>query len=129
MILVDTSVWIGLFRGEVPPPDVERMDTLLICPPVLQEVMQGIGSEPAAHRIERDLRALRCLADPVSADLYLEAAALYRLFRRKGATIRSANDALIAAIALRHRVPVWHRDRDFDQIARFTALEVMDSLS
>jgi len=128
MILVDTSIWISLFRGELPPPEPDRMETLLICPPVLQEVMQGIATEAAAQRIERDLRALRCLADPLGADLYLEAASLYRLCRRKGAAIRSANDALIAAIALRYRVPVWHRDRDFDQIARFTALEAVASL-
>jgi predicted nucleic acid-binding protein len=34
-------------------------------------------------------------------------------------------DCLIAAIAIEHQVPVWHRDRDFTAIARFTALETV----
>jgi predicted nucleic acid-binding protein len=33
---------------------------------------------------------------------------------------------LIAAIAIENRVPVWHRDRDFNAIARYTALEVFE---
>ncbi len=37
-------------------------------------------------------------------------------------TIRSSTDCLIAAIAIRNGVPVWHRDRDYDVIAKFTAL-------
>jgi predicted nucleic acid-binding protein len=37
-------------------------------------------------------------------------------------------DCLIAAIAIEHRIPVWHRDRDFDAIARYTGLEAMQTL-
>lgn len=32
---------------------------------------------------------------------------------------------VIAAIAIDHDIPVWHRDRDFASIARYTALEVI----
>jgi predicted nucleic acid-binding protein len=35
--------------------------------------------------------------------------------------------SLIAAIALDNRVPIWHRDRDFTAIARFTVLEIIDA--
>jgi predicted nucleic acid-binding protein len=38
-------------------------------------------------------------------------------------TIRSSADCLIAAIAIANSIPVWHRDRDFSAIAKFTALE------
>jgi predicted nucleic acid-binding protein len=57
--------------------------------------------------------------------LYVAAADIYRQGRRRGLTIRSATDCLIAAIAIRNGVPIWHRDRDFEAIASFTALETI----
>jgi predicted nucleic acid-binding protein len=42
--------------------------------------------------------------------------------RIKGYTIRSSLHCLIAAIAIEWQTPVWHKDRDFDTIARFTLL-------
>src|SRR5664279_2088803 len=48
---------------------------------------------------------------------------LYQQCRRKGETVRSPNDCLIAAIAIRVGVSVLHRDRDFDAIARHSRLE------
>ena len=45
--------------------------------------------------------------------------------RRKGYTIRSPIDCLIAAIAIDNQVAVWHKDRDFDVIAQYTALEAV----
>jgi predicted nucleic acid-binding protein len=38
--------------------------------------------------------------------------------------IRSSIDCLIAAVRVENSIPVWHRDRDFTAIARYTALEV-----
>jgi predicted nucleic acid-binding protein len=52
------------------------------------------------------------------------AAVLYRDCRRGGETPRAVNDCLIAAIAIRHDLPVLHRDRDFDVIARHSTLPV-----
>jgi predicted nucleic acid-binding protein len=54
-----------------------------------------------------------------------DAAAIYRTCRRAGETIRSLNDCLIAAIAIRNDVAVLHHDRDFEVIARHTPLKVM----
>jgi predicted nucleic acid-binding protein len=31
-------------------------------------------------------------------------------------------DCLVAAVAIRHNIPVLHRDRDFDVLARHTEL-------
>lgn len=69
--------------------------------------------------------AFRCVGNPVSLEMYLEAAELFRLGRRKGYTIRAANDCLIATIAIREKLPLWHFDRDFESIARYTALETV----
>ncbi len=124
MILVDTSVWIELLRGTlgatVSDEDLARFAT---CGAILQEVLQGQdwGAEPAAFRA--NLLALPRLSDPLPFGLFLEGAEIFRLGRRKGYTIRSSIDCLIAAIAIANRVPVWHRNRDFAAIARYTGLE------
>ena len=71
--------------------------------------------------------AIPVLGDPLPLRLYVSAAEIYRLGRRRGITIRSSADCLIAAIAIDHGVPVWHRDRDFSAIARYTGLEAVES--
>jgi predicted nucleic acid-binding protein len=68
------------------------------------------------------------LSDPLPSELFVNAAEIYRQGRRRGMTIRSAADCLIAAIALENDATVWHRDRDFDTIAQFTNLKVQRSL-
>jgi predicted nucleic acid-binding protein len=64
------------------------------------------------------------LSDPVPFSTYLEAAEIYSHGRRKGYTIRSSTDCLIAAIAIQSDVPIWHKDRDFTVIAKFTRLRI-----
>jgi hypothetical protein len=70
--------------------------------------------------------AIPRLCDPVRLDTFLEASEIYRHGRRNGYTIRSSADCLIAAIAIENSVPVWHRDRDFRLIAKYTRLEVLE---
>jgi predicted nucleic acid-binding protein len=68
--------------------------------------------------------ALPCIEKTVSLEIYLQAAELYALGRRKGFTIRSGVDCLIAAIAIKHGLPVWHNDRDYELIAEFSNLSL-----
>ena len=93
------------------------------CGPIVQEVLQGLRPGPASDAFRESFLAIPCVSDPIPSDLYVEAAGIYRHGRRKGVTIRSATDCLIAAIAIRNGIPVWRRDRDFEAIAGFTALE------
>jgi predicted nucleic acid-binding protein len=127
MILVDTSVWIELLNGRlaraVAPDDLVQFVT---CGPVVQEVLQGLREGPASDGFRGAFLALPRLSDPLLLSVFLEAAEIYRLGRRKGCTIRSSTDCLIAAIAIQNRVPVWHKDRDYTAIARFTGLETLN---
>ncbi len=122
MVLVDTSVWIELFAGRVQarPDDFLNMAT---CGPVIQEVLQGLRPGRQERQIRWQLLALPRLGDPLAVNLFLEAADLYVASKRRGITIRSSVDCLIASIAIRHNTPVWHFGRDFSRIAAFTALE------
>lgn len=128
MILPDTSIWIDLLsrsREDILPEDYEQFFT---CGPVLQEVLQGLRDIPASDVYRSRFLRLRRLDDPVPIDAFLEAADIFRIGRKRGYTIRSSIDCLIAAIAIRNGVSVWHKDRDYDTIARFTPLRVMRSI-
>jgi predicted nucleic acid-binding protein len=126
MILVDTSVWIQMLAGR-PGYDMreEVLPLLVTCPPVLQEIVQGLRPGAESETFRRVILALPVLGDPLPLSTFLAAADIYRQGRRKGFTIRSSVDCLVAAIALEHQVPVWHRDRDYAAITRFTALETV----
>ncbi len=124
MILVDTSIWIELLNGRLGrnfPPD--KLLRFAICTPILQEILQGVRDPDVHEVLLESLLALPLLGDPIGADLYIEAANIYRAGRRRGSTIRSSVDCLIAAVAIRYGVPVWHKDRDFETISKFTTLE------
>ena len=129
MILVDTSVWIELLRGTLTlGPTTDGFRQFVTCGPVVQEVLQGLRANARTPAFSQALLALPRLGDPLPLATFLEAAEIFQLGRRKGYTVRSSNDCLIAAIAIENRVPVWHRDRDFAQIARYTALEAVERL-
>jgi len=125
VVLVDTSVWIEVFRKR-PRLVLERaveFDEVVTCLPVVQEVLQGFTSDPAFRSARDAMLALPMIESPVSERVYLEAVDLYRRARRAGITVRSGADCLIAACAIRHGLTVLHHDRDFPALARISELE------
>ncbi len=129
MVLVDTSVWIEVFRrpSKVQLEDWLDFDDIITCLPVIQEVLQGFGAEPAFLRASESMLALPIVESPLRIDVYLQAVDLYRTARRAGVTIRSGVDCVIAACALRHQLEVLHHDRDFDSIAKVSALRTRNT--
>lgn len=123
MILVDTSVWIEFLRGRH-RLEAEMLPRIVICGPILQEVFAGLREGPSGEEFRNRMLALPRLCDPLPSRLFLDAAEIYNTGRRKGHTIRSGVDCLIAAVAIECGVAVMHKDRDFDVIARFTGLRV-----
>ncbi len=128
MILLDTSIWIDQFRHRRKEISAQDYEDFVICNPVLQEVIQGLRDVPASEIFRQGLLKVRRLDDPLPAEAFLEAAEIYRSGRRRGYTIRSTVDCLIAAIAIRNGVTVWHKDRDYDTIARYTALRAVTQI-
>lgn len=125
MILVDTSVWIDLLQGGTRRKILES-DLLgfVTCGPVMQEVLQGLRNHPASEKFRESFLALPVLSDPLPRELFLSAAEIFRFGRAKGYTIRSSIDCLIAAVAIENRAELWHKDRDYGTIARFTNLRI-----
>ena len=125
MILVDTSIWIELLNGRLGLRlREEDLFNFATCGPVVQEVLQGVRDHPAMAAFRETFLALPVLGNPLPIDMFQAAAEIYRRGRNKGFTIRSSVDCLIAAIAIQHQTPVWHKDRDFDILARFTTLQI-----
>ncbi len=124
MLLVDTSVWVVVLSRRAPFRLESLVDfrDVVTCPVVVQEVLQGIGDESAFRRIRGALEALPTVESPMPIDRFLEAAALYRLARSAGKTVRAGADCLIAACAIRHDLEVLHRDRDFIALAQVSPL-------
>src|SRR5262245_46900819 len=126
MILVDTSIWIEVFR-RLRPLDLDTivdLDEVVTCPPIVQEVLQGFRDQ-GAYRLAREaMLALPIVETPMAVEVWLEAAQLYRTARSAAITVRSSTDCLVAACAMRHDLEVLHRDRDYDQLARVAPLSV-----
>jgi predicted nucleic acid-binding protein len=122
--LVDTSVWIEVFRAQRPFDLVATIpfEEVVTCLPVVQEVLQGFRDQ-SPYRLARDaMLALPLVESPMTVDLVEDAVGLYRAARRQALTVRSSVDCLIAACAIRHDLDVLHRGRDFPKIARVSAL-------
>jgi len=124
VLLVDTSVWIEVFRkpSRLELESVADLDEIVTCLPVIQEVLQGFLEERAFRLAREAMFAFPVVESPLRRAVFEEAAQLYRSARRAGVTIRSGVDCLIAACALRHGLPVLHHDRDFTLLAQVSPL-------
>ena len=129
-VLVDSSVWIDHFLGSHSPQSDILVNLLkgdariAICPPIMQEVLQGFRSDTdynAARFFLDDMEKLE--AEPYHAAH--GATEIYRSLRKRGLTIRKSTDCLIAWYALQARIPVLHRDRDFDMMAKPLKLKIL----
>ncbi len=130
MILVDTSAWIEYFRatGSTAAVEVRRLVSeetgeIAMCEPIAMEILCGATNDNSYTTLERFVNGLPSLFVDDARD-FRAAANIHRAARRRtGETIRSINDCLIAAIAIRHHARIVHCDTDFDVIARITSLE------
>ena len=125
MVLVDTSIWIEVFARpqRLRLDEIVDLDDVVTALPVVQEVLQGFRDERAFAIARSAMLSFPVLESPLSEDVFVEAAQLYRSARRAGITVRSGVDCLIAACAIRNGLALLHHDRDFDLISRVSSLE------
>ena len=122
-LLFDTSVWIDFLKGnetdevKILTSHLEENLPVFICPVIIQEVLQGIVNDNHCSRVKESLLALAVLNEN-QIEAATGAASIYRKLRKKGTTIRSSNDCLIAWYALKNSLHIVHRDRDFDIILK-----------
>lgn len=129
MILVDTSVWIDFFRGNTLPyvqrleQWIEQGENIVLCGVILTEILQGIREESSYQRTRCYLAVLRLL--PMTKDVFVEAAQIYRALRAQGITVRKPIDCMIAATALVYKAALLHNDHDFLLIAQHYPLNLV----
>ncbi len=126
MVLVDTSVWIEIFKK---PPGLDLtalvdIDEVAVCLPVIQEVVQGFRDERAFDVAREAMLSFPVVESPLEESVFMEGASLYRSARRRGFTVRSSVDCLIATCAIRNDLEVLHRDRDFTTLAEVSPLKL-----
>jgi hypothetical protein len=134
MVIVDSSVWIDAFNGQITPHTrwlrirlaqggAVGLTSLILC-----EVLRGFRSDQEFRRTEKQLLALPVF-EGVPAGLALKAAQDFRMLQRRGITVRKTVDCLIATFCIAEGYPLLHRDSDFDGFQLHLGLRVVDPLA
>ena len=119
MVLVDTCVWSAALRRRNPesvPEEVVLLERLIrqhravMIGPILQEILTGIRHHEQFDRLCEKLSAFYLL--PIATTDYINAASQANICRSKGGQ-GSHTDFLIAAMAIKHEIPVLTTDKDF----------------
>ncbi|SPD73150.1 PilT protein domain protein [uncultured Desulfobacterium sp.] len=128
MILVDTSVLIEFFKNSETEASRKLEEILMrripfgITPSIMQEILQGAVSEKEFELLRKYLSTQRFyhLKDPINS--FIDAAKIYMKCRRKGITIRSTIDCLVAQTAIEHDLMLLHNDNDFMRMSKVIPL-------
>ncbi len=133
MHLIDTSAWVEYLRatGSNADAGVKRLVgenvPIAITEPVVMELLAGAREAAKFRRLLAMTGGLPLMNVDPACD-YHEAAAIFRLARTGGKTIRSMADCLIAAVGMRRDATVVHCDADFDAIASCVPLRTLSLL-
>ena len=126
MIVVDSSVWIDFLTGRATRPVAALQtalgeDEILVGDLMLCEILQGLGDDRAARRVESLLRRFQ-IVPMVGKAIAVAAARNYRLLRQRGVTVRKTIDLLIGTWCIENRRPLLHDDRDFRPMVKHLGL-------
>ena len=129
MLLIDTSIWVELFRQKSEAREQKFKQALAetigthcyYLPRFSQtELLQGAKDETEWAKLYNYLKNQNYV-DPTGAT-WVDAARIYYELRRQGITVRNTIDCLIAASAIERELLLLHIDRDFEAIATGTKL-------
>jgi predicted nucleic acid-binding protein len=135
VVLVDTSVLITFFKGQVNEKAELLKDVLSrdipfgISSYTYQELLQGARNEAEFNTLKEYLSTQQIYYLKTEASTFEKAARIYFDLRRKGVTPRSTLDILIALTAIEHKLALLHNDNDFDLMSNYIPeLTVLNSL-
>jgi len=130
LILVDTSTMINYLRGNEDDAAltlqyiVDNNIPFGINSFIYQEVLQGVATEKDFIKVKSYLDTQRFYELKDNRESYALAAKIYFRCRKKGITINSTIDCLIAQTAIENNLYLLHSDSDFDNIAKVINLKM-----
>jgi predicted nucleic acid-binding protein len=131
MVTVDSSVWIDYLDGRQ-TAQTQTLDALLaaatqelvLLDVVMMEVLRGFKDEKSYKTAFRLLLPF-IVQTAGGKDIAITSAQIYRHLRKKGLTVRSSVDLLVAAWCLTNECELLHNDRDFGSITQYYPLQIL----
>ncbi len=127
MIIVDSSVWIDYFNGQV-NPYTDKLDEVLGLEPVaigdliLLEVLQGFRNDQDYNTAKNLFNSLD-IFNLLNTQLAIKGADNYRYLRKKGITVRKKADIIIATFCIEGQIPLLFSDKDFKPFVKYLSLQ------
>lgn len=131
-VLVDSSVWSVVLRRSKQTVSglTQQLRDLIadhrveIIGPIRQEILSGIRYEDKFRKVNTYLSPF--LDIPIIKEDYVTAARFFNLCRSKG--IQGSNtDFLICAVALRNRLAIFTKDKDFLHFAKYLPIVLYET--
>jgi predicted nucleic acid-binding protein len=130
LVLVDTSVLIAYFKG-IENPSTSRFQYILdnaipfgITPLIYQELLQGAKSEKEFALLKEYLDTQKIYSLKDERESYAAAARIFFDCKKKGITVRSTNDCLIAQTAIENGLFLLHNDSEFERMSMVCPLKI-----
>lgn len=129
MIVVDTSVFVDYFNGEI-NSETDTLDAILgnqlivVGDLIAMELLQGFRESKDLNRVLSLFNDLE-KREMITFDWAIKYAEMYRYLRSKGITIRKSIDTIIAGYCIIHNLPLLQRDRDFQPYQKYLGLNLL----
>lgn len=128
MFLIDTSVWISVFRDRtgVVRQSLEAIindESIFLNRFTQMELLQGCRDEREWTLLETYLQEQDYIES--TPNTWVAAARIYYDLQRQGLTVRSSIDCCIAQLAIEHQLILVHNDRDFETIQRVRSINCL----
>jgi predicted nucleic acid-binding protein len=129
LIIVDSSVWIDYFNGNI-TPKTDWLDaalgteSILIGDLILTEVLQGFQSDKDFENAKSLLLSFPLVEMP-GQEVALKSASNYRYLRKKGVTIRKTIDVIIGTFCIHNAFSLLHDDKDFIPLEKHLHLKIV----
>jgi predicted nucleic acid-binding protein len=124
MIIVDTSILIGYFKGKNEYP-FNEMDKIIddgvpygINNLIYQEILQGSRNEHEYEKLKEYLKTLPFYELKFGKISYENAALMNIKCRENGITVRSTIDLIIAETAIENNLYILHDDNDYRNMSK-----------
>jgi predicted nucleic acid-binding protein len=129
MLVVDTTVWVDYFNGQI-NPETDYLDQalseelVLVGDLILAEILQGFRSDNDFQQAQAALAKFEQV-EMVNLQRAQQSAQNYRTLRKMGVTVRKTIDCLIATFCIAENHILLHRDADFDAFEQHLGLQVV----